>query len=683
MSKFLDAALNFADRGWRVFPLRTNSKIPITKNGHLNAASDPHQIELWWSDNPDANIGLSLAPSGLVAVDVDSYKDDCEWDTFRNGREFDPQFIQRSARGGHHYLFTALDGQSFSNPCRGVEIKHKGYIVLEPSTFEGKPYAIERDDDPSPVPDWLIAPAKGVSSAIGSFELGISAGDLRTDAQLMEAIMQGAWHGNMVILTARLVSRGLSDEQIHQKTDMLTLCGYSIKETRIEVQKMIDGARKKGFERPNLEDDGLSDDALALELGRIDFDQNARFVAEWGTWLFWKGAVWDKSKVGAFTRIREYLRQKTPSTKRNKQNLLSAPTVSAVERLAHSNPLSHALPEAFDSNLMLLGTPGGTVDLRSGKMRPAQREDMITMQTAVAPEPGTPTRFMQFLDEINVCPDFLQRLAGYALTGSTKEEKVFFFYGSGANGKSKFVEQLQGIMGDYSRKAAISTFVDKAHSDHPTELAGLKGARLVTSSEIPAGKKWNEAVIKDLTGGDTISARLMRQDFFDFKPQLTLLIFGNTQPSLSSVDSAIRRRMVLVPFLANFEGNPDKQLGEKLRQEWPQILQWAIEGAVKWSRDGLKIPPEVLAASEAYLAEEDIIGQFIEDCLERLPEHSGQFTPMDELNTEFEWWCGLNGHSIWSKRSFKKALKEREFTEGRQSSARGFDDLRIKIRLTL
>ena len=200
---------------------------------------------------------------------------------------------------------------------------------------------------------------------------------------------------------------------------------------------------------------------------------------------------------------------------------------------------------------------------------------------------------------------------------------------------------------------------------------------------MPAGKRWNEAVIKDLTGGDTISARLMRQDFFDFKPQLTLLIFGNTQPSLSSVDSAIRRRMVLVPFLASFEGKPDKQLGDKLRQEWPQILQWGIEGAVKWSRDGLKIPPEVLAASEAYLAEEDIIGQFIEDCLERLPEHSGQFTLMDELNTEFEWWCGHNGYPIWSKRSFKKALKEREFTEGRQSSARGFDDLRIKMRLTL
>jgi len=469
------------------------------------------------------------------------------------------------------------------------------------------------------------------------------------------------------------VQRGLSDAEIHAITDAFTLPGYTQQDTRIEVQKMIDGARAKGFEATNLENDGLSDDALALELGRLDFDQNARFVAEWGTWLFWKGKLWDKSKIEAFTRVREYLRQKTPSPKRNAQNLRSAPTVSAVERLARSNPLSHAIPEAFDSDLILLGTQGGTVDLHSGKMRPALREDMITMQTTVAPEPGTPTRFMQFLDEIKVCPEFLQRLAGYALTGSTKEEKVFFFYGSGANGKSKFVEQLQGIMGDYSRKAAISTFVDKAQSDHPTECA-----RLVTSSEIPAGKRWNEAVIKDLTGGDTISARLMRQDFFDFKPQLTLIIFGNTQPSLSSVDSAIRRRMVLVPFLASFEGNPDKQLGDKLRQEWPQILQWAIEGAVKWSYDGLKIPPEVLAASEAYLAEEDIIGQFIEDRLKRLPAHSSYFLPMHDLTLQFEHWCEQNGHQTWTTRNFKKALKERGFEEGRQAQARGFINLKFK-----
>jgi len=680
MSELLSAALEYADRGLKVFPIRPKTKKPITANGHLEATTDSGQLTQWWTAHPTANIGLSLAPSGLIAIDVDAYKTDCAWDHYRGANIVDAGFIQKSPRGGLHYIFKADPSDTFvGSPCPGVDIKHKGYILLAPSIFEGKAYQVIRDDDLTALPSWLDNNIRKQSTGNWGLDLGSSSGDQRSDEGFISEIKAGQnWHINTLKLTGRYVQRGLSDVEIHTKTDSFTLPGYTQQDTRIEVQKMIDGARAKGFEGTNLDDDGLSDDALSLELGRLDFDQNARFVAEWGTWLFWKGKLWDKSKIEAFSRVREYLRQKAPSKKRNAQNLRSAPTVSAVERLARSNPLSQAIPEAFDNNLMLLGTPGGTVDLRSGKMRPALREDMITMQTAVAPEPGTPTRFMQFLDEIKVCPDFLQRLAGYALTGSTKEEKVFFFDGSGANGKSKFVEQLQGIMGDYSRKAAISTFVDKAHSDHPTELAGLKGARLVTSSEIPAGKRWNEAVIKDLTGGDTISARLMRQDFFDFKPQLTLIIFGNTQPSLSSVDSAIRRRMVLVPFLASFEGNPDKQLGDKLREEWPQILQWAIKGAVKWSHDGLKIPPEVLAASEAYLAEEDIIGQFIEDRLERLPKHSSYFLSMHDLTLQFEHWCGQNGHQPWTTRNFKKALKEREFEEGRKPNVRGFINLKFK-----
>ena len=680
MSELFNAALEYADRRLKVFPIWPDTKQPLTANGHLDATTNDDQITQWWTAYPAANIGLSLADSGLVALDIDAYKTECAWDHYRGANIVDAGFIQKSPRGGLHYIFTADPTDTFvGSPCPGVDIKHKGYILLAPSTFEGKAYEVVRDEDLTALPSWLDNNVRKQSTGNLGLDLGSRSGDQRSDEVLISEIKAGQnWHINTLKLTGRYVQRGLSDAEIHTITDGLTLPGYTRQDTRIEVQKMIDGARVKGFEAANFEDDGLSDDALALELGRLDFDQNARFVAEWGTWLFWKGKLWDKSKVEAFTRVREYLRHKTPSRERGEQNLRSASTVNSVERLARSNPLSYAIPEAFDSDLMLLGTPGGTVDLRTGKMRPALREDMITMQTTLAPEPGTPTRFMQFLDEIKVCPEFLQRLAGYALTGSTKEEKVFFFYGSGANGKSKFVEQLQGIMGDYSRKAAISTFVDKAHADHPTELAGLKGARLVTSSEIPAGKRWNEAVIKDLTGGDTISARLMRQDFFDFKPQLTLIIFGNTQPSLSSVDSAIRRRMVLVPFLASFEGNPDKQLGDKLRQEWPQILQWAIEGAVKWSYDGLKIPPEVLAASEAYLAEEDIIGQFIEDRLERLPKHSSYFLSMHDLTIQFEHWCGQNGHQPWTTRNFKKALKERGFEEGRQPNARGFINLKLK-----
>lgn len=679
MSRMLESALEYADRGWNVFPLKPDSKIPLTKSGHLEATTNLNQIEAWWTEQPSANIGLSLAASGLVAIDVDSYKTNCHWDAFRGEREFDPQFIQQSARGGHHYLFTASAEDQFSpNPCSGVDIKHNGYIVLAPSTFEGQPYVVKQDDEPMPVPDWLIGKNKLLDPSVSHLALGSHSRDPRSDNQIIKEILNGYWYTNMLILTARHVARGLRDEEIHSKTDQLTLKGFSISETRSDVQKMINGARRKGFEPVNNEDDSLSDDALALELGRLDFDENARFVSELGTWIFWNNLAWKPEKVKAYSRTRDFLRQKAALYPDHDRSLRSKTKVAAVEHLARSNPASAAAAEAFDSDIMLLGTPGGTVDLRTAKMRHAHREDMITMQTAIAPKSGTPKRFMQFLDEIEVCPDFLQRLAGYALTGSTKEEKFFFFYGSGANGKSKFVEQLQGIMGAYSRKSPISTFIDKRYADHPTELASLKGARLVTSSEIPPGKRWNEAIIKDLTGGDTISARLMRQDFFDFKPQLTLIIVGNTQPSLTSVDSAIRRRMVLVPFLANFERNADNQLEDKLHNEWPQILNWAIEGAVKWQLDGLKIPHEVLIASEAYLAEEDMIGQFIEEKLEKLSSNSGYFLSNSDLYVQFEFWCSQNGHQAWLPRNFNRALKERGFEEGRQSQARGFLDLRYK-----
>ena len=150
------AALEYADRGWRVFPVWPNQKNPIHDGGHNNATTEAAQIELWWDEHPDANIGLNLIGSGLVAVDVDIYKPDCQWEEFKGDRPFAPECIHQSARGGFHYIFKAEEGQTFSNPCTGVDIKHNGYIVLAPSTFEGKPYKWVQDDEPTVVPDWLV-----------------------------------------------------------------------------------------------------------------------------------------------------------------------------------------------------------------------------------------------------------------------------------------------------------------------------------------------------------------------------------------------------------------------------------------------------------------------------------------------------------------------------------------------
>ena len=192
-----------------------------------------------------------------------------------------------------------------------------------------------------------------------------------------------------------------------------------------------------------------------------------------------------------------------------------------------------------------------TVELRTGTVRPPRREDYCTKSGAVAPGGDCPM-WLKFLavvtDGNEKLQQYLQRVAGYCLTGSTREHAMFFLHGTGANGKGVFISTLTGIWGDYAAVAPMETFIE-SHSDrHPTELAKLRGARLVVAQETEQNRRWAESKIKSLTGGDKITARFMRQDFFEYTPQFKLMIAGNHKPSLRGVDEAIRRRIHLVPF---------------------------------------------------------------------------------------------------------------------------------------
>ena len=197
---------------------------------------------------------------------------------------------------------------------------------------------------------------------------------------------------------------------------------------------------------------------------------------------------------------------------------------------------------------------------------------------------------------------------GYCITGSTREHGLFFFYGTGANGKSVLLNTVSGILGDYHRTAPIETFTASSVDRHPTELAGLQGRRLVTAIETEEGRRWAESRIKALTGGDKISARFMRADFFEYTPAFKLVIAGNHKPGLRSVDEAIRRRFHLIPFTVTIpEEKRDPDLFEKLSKEWPGILDWMINGAMHWQESGLRPPEAVTAATKAYLEAEDAL----------------------------------------------------------------------------
>jgi putative DNA primase/helicase len=256
---------------------------------------------------------------------------------------------------------------------------------------------------------------------------------------------------------------------------------------------------------------------------------------------------------------------------------------------------------------------------------------------------------------------YLQRVCGYMLTGSVEEHVLFFGYGTGANGKTTFANVLLGILGTgpsgYAVIAPISTFTVTGSEQHPTDLAMLSGARVVVAQETEEGRAWATSKLKMMTGGDLITARFMRQDFFVYAPQFKILIFGNHKPAMHGVDEAMRRRMHMLPFTVTIpRAERDPELGAKLKAEYPCILRWMIEGCWAWQRIGLKPPPKVLAATEAYLLDEDTVGAWItEKCW------TGQqyFGTLVDLFPSWKAWAEATGERPGQRKELAKALDAR------------------------
>jgi putative DNA primase/helicase len=273
--------------------------------------------------------------------------------------------------------------------------------------------------------------------------------------------------------------------------------------------------------------------------------------------------------------------------------------------------------------------------------------------------------------------EYLKRLTGYALTGLTREHVLAFLYGTGANGKSVFINTISGVLGDYATTAPMEAFVASKTEHHPTELAMLRAARLVTATETEEGRRWAESKIKALTGGDAITARFMRQDFFTFTPQFTLIVAGNHKPGLRNVDEAMRRRLHLVPFTVTIpEDLRDDQLAEKLKVEWPGILQWMVEGAVEWGRSGLQPPKTVRTATAAYLQAEDAIAAWIE---ERCTTKADDFASNGALFRSWSDWATKAGEYVGKKTRLTQALEDRSFERTKATGGvRGFRGIAVK-----
>ncbi len=360
--------------------------------------------------------------------------------------------------------------------------------------------------------------------------------------------------------------------------------------------------------------DGLAT-AFVFRHGR-----DIRYCHTVGKWFQWNGVYWQVQETKlAFHWCRVLCREFAKQTQQKKTyaELKRVSTASAVEKFAQADPKVAVTHEAFDRDPWLLGTPAGTVNLKTGTLEKARRDSMITKLAGASPEAGPCPCWRKFLDEATKgdaeMVRYIQQLAGYMLTGTTDEQILIFVYGPGGNGKSVFLNVLRDILNDYAKTASMDTFMASKNDRHPTDLAMLAGARIVTASETEDGRTWAEGRIKELTGQDPVTARFMRQDFFTYVPQFKLLLIGNHAPQLRNVGEAITRRFRVIPFLFKPE-TPDKTLPQKLKAEYPQILHWMVQGCLDWQLNGLITPQNVKDYTQSYLDSQDIVKQWIEEC---------------------------------------------------------------------
>jgi P4 family phage/plasmid primase-like protien len=272
---------------------------------------------------------------------------------------------------------------------------------------------------------------------------------------------------------------------------------------------------------------------------------------------------------------------------------------------------------------------------------------------------------------------FLQQWSGYSLTGVTKEQALVFVHGVGGGGKSTAINTMAEVMAEYSIGVATSTLTASKHDGHAEEIARLDGPRMAYASETEKGRAWAENRIKSLTGGDTVTARFMRENSFDFKPQFKLAIVGNHAPVIKSVDEAIKRRFIILPF-DHPPRQRDNDLPDKLRVEWPGILSWMIQGCLDWQNHGLIRPAVAKRATEAYFEAQDIFGQWLEECCEVGPSYADTGVSLWSSWQRFAQGQGEEpGNRI---RGFPETLLERGFERCKNRfgiRGRGFKGLRV------
>jgi putative DNA primase/helicase len=689
----LKAALKYADRfEWKVFPLR--GKEPLIAGGFRSATTDEKTIRRWWKKWPDANIGIACdSEHGPIVIDLDEPKKG-EVSGFRFLKTLElPRegLVTRSAisREGrlHLYFLPMRDGTQLKRMIRPFTHKGEkvaidiladgGYVVAPPSIHPetGEPYHWEARIDLVPFPKRLfrfiqkkaikkIAPPLPEIIREGERDqlLTSLAGSMRRRSASPRAILEA-----LRIENASRVRPPLGDDQL---------------------QKI---ARSIGSKDPSTSEENLTDLGNARRFVLQHHDRLRSVLTKKSyPWFVWTGTHWEPDRTGEAMRLAKQtvrsIHSEAERTSDEEQRAMlqqhafkseSAERIRATIDLAKTEPEISIREEQLDRDSWLFNLQNGTLDLTTGKLLKHKKTDYITKIVPIEYQPkARAPRWEAFLSEIfaddKALIGFIRRAMGYTLTGDVREHVLFFCYGQGRNGKSTFLEVLRELTSTYSIQADFATFQSSRNEGPRHDLARMRGARLVTAIEAQADRSFDGTVLKQMTGGDTVTARHLYESSFEFRPQFKLWLAANHLPLVKEQTEAFWSRILMIPFTVVFPPHlRKKNLGRQLIKELPGILNWALEGCHEWRRNGLMAPDTVRRAITDYKEEYDIVGEFFR---ERCKLSRSEWTPRSALYQSFaDWWQETRGRNPLSHTAFNRLINERtDIRQSKRDNVRGW-----------
>lgn len=668
----------------------------LIPHGVLNATTDPYKIRIWWEKWPNANIGIATgAISQLFVCDADSpiIVNDAEH------RGLPPTRRVRTGNGQHAWF--KHPGYKVPNKVKieGFDFRGDGgYVVAPPSLhYTGKHYEwLTADDIPlADCPDWVAdlisqspeyVPSVAVKVAEFDTRYGLMA--LKKEVARIENASNGSRNDTFYQSTASLYNLVAGGELLDNTVAYAVIeAAHSVGLLNGETHKTFESAKRNGLlnpraapkainPKPNIDlltfsdtDTGNAERIVAL------YGDSIHYVSAWDTWVFWNGQYWQKDDIGFIARLVktmiQLLKAQTMDMSDDEKELrlkrirfaLSAHSRKSIDNMLHlaKNEVDVRIhTNMFDTDPWLLNVQNGTINLRTGNLQPHKQTDLITKMLDITYDPkAIAPRWMEFLNTIfsndQELIKYIQRAVGYSCTGDTGEDCLHFAFGAGGNGKSTFFSVIERLLGEYAHKTPASMLMAQKFEGIPVDTAALQGKRFVVASEISKNVRWNEAKIKDLTGGDRLTARYMRQNPFSFDPSHKLWIYGNYKPLVIGSDDGIWRRMRLIAFAQKLPGDI-KNFERRLFPELSGILNWAIAGCLDWAAHGLGMPPAINQATQDYRKEMDKLQAFIEDyCIEGEKEKC----ILKDLYAVYSHHCKEHNEYCVDKHEFQERLERK------------------------